>query len=129
MSYIGQPKRFHAYLASPYSHSSSAVRKRRLRDAAQCAAFYVHQDYAVFCPITHSHPIQERGAPGGWKFWRVVNEVALANCEQLWVFCIEGWRESEGVKAAIKFAKRNTIPIQYLQPYDADGSRHYLWEY
>jgi hypothetical protein len=112
---IGVRRKFHAYLASPYSHESSAVRERRFEDVAKCAAHFMRQEYILFCPITHSHPIQKHGTPGGWGFWRHVDETAIENCEQLWVLCIEGWKESEGVQDEIKFAKNCFIPIHYIQ--------------
>ncbi len=113
-------RKFDYYIASPYSHPSSAVRERRFQDVTKFAAYMVRKEYTVFCPITHSHPIQEHGTPGGWEFWKEIDETAIDNCQILYVLCIEGWNESEGVKAEIEYAKKRNMSVWYVTEVDGE---------
>ena len=110
-------KKFDVYLASPYSHENAAVREARFMSVAKCAAWAIHDGKTVFCPITHSHPIQVHGqfdAATGWKYWKQIDETAIDNCKQLWVLCIDGWQASEGVRAEIEYAKKRGMSIWYV---------------
>lgn len=113
-------RKFDYYIASPYSHPSSAVRERRFQDVAKFAAYMVRKGSTIFCPITHSHPIQEHGTPGGWEFWKEIDETAIDNCRILYVLCIEGWNESEGVEAEIEYAKKRNMFVRYVTEVDGE---------
>jgi hypothetical protein len=61
----------------------------------------------VYSPITHFHPIAYHvDLPKDFQFWRECCLGMLRRCGELWVLCLPGWKESEGVMAEIKEAKK-----------------------
>jgi hypothetical protein len=86
------------YLASPYSHEDPRVREWRFRAAAWYASTLMQRGWLVFSPIAHTHPIAEFGLPKGWDFWKQYDEKFLDACGGLVVLCIDGWKESVGVR-------------------------------
>jgi hypothetical protein len=105
------------YLASPYSkyphgrvHAEAAVSTK--------AAELMSKGVALFCPITHSHWIEQHMdsvQDGDW--WLEKDFAVLERCDELWVYQMPGWDESYGVKKEIEFAEHNNIPITYV-PYE-----------
>jgi len=103
------------YLASPYGHPDPAVREERFRAVCVVAARLMREGLYVFSPIAHTHPIAEAGdLPKGWDFWKGYDRVMLSACSELWVLCLPGWEESEGVAAEIQIARSLEKPISFL---------------
>jgi hypothetical protein len=106
------------YLACPYSHPKKGVREGRFQLCTLAAAWWMKRfpRSNVFSPITHSHPLHAiAGMDGTWQFWKRVDEQYLRLCKRIVVLTIPGWKESIGVQAEIKIAKRLNIPITYLK--------------
>jgi hypothetical protein len=105
------------YLASPYSHRYAYMRERRYEQVCKQAARLMEDGYLVFCPIAHSHPIEILGLPkrmsGDW--WLKQDFAILQHCNEMHVYKIPGWDKSYGVKEEIKFAKKNNIPVKYIE--------------
>lgn len=93
------------YMASPYSHPDTAVREARFRAVAHVAAHYIRQGISVFCPITHSHPIEVEGFEGGPfayptagpAFWRDFDRPMMEACCGCITATLPGWEKSKGV--------------------------------
>ena len=105
------------YLASPYSSKNTSVQKARFQDVARVASFFMKQNYQIFSPIAHTHPIAEYGLPRGWEFWAEFDEWFISRCNEIWVLMLEGWKESTGVNAEIKLAEKFNKKIRYVDPY------------
>ena len=72
----------------------------------------------IFCPIAHSHAIEAIGMPGevnSGDFWLKQDFAVLAHAKELIVFMMDGWEDSNGIKAEIEFAKEHDIPIRYIE--------------
>ncbi|MBS0210422.1 MAG: DUF1937 family protein [Planctomycetes bacterium] len=106
------------YLASPYSHPSTAVRERRFEEACRAAATLLRSGLVVFSPIVHSHPIAGLGLPTNWEFWSQIDRAYLARCDVLAVLTLAGWQDSVGVQAEIAFARELGLPTVYVAPGD-----------
>jgi len=110
------------YLACPYSDLNSKIRQARFRAVAQCAAHLMRTGFQVFCPITHSHPIQEayrRGGyaePSGWQAWQHIDLWALRRCSAVYVLCLPGWSRSKGIRAEVQEARRRRLPVYFMTP-------------
>lgn len=105
------------YLASPYSHPDPLIREQRFREACRHAAFMMRRGSVVFSPIAHTHPIAvQNSLPTGWDFWRKVDTAILIRADSLVVLMLDGWKESKGVEAEIRFAKSMGIPTSYMEP-------------
>lgn len=106
------------YLATPYSHWNEMIRIARFREAARLAVILTKaRKTAVFSPIAMSHPMAEYGdAPGEWEFWKEFDREFLAASSRLIVACMDGWKESRGVKEEIEMAESMGIPVEYWEP-------------
>ena len=104
------------YLASPYSHPDSQIRRQRFRDACIATARLIRAGHIVFSPIVHGHPIAEYGLPTDWRFWEPFDRAYLQRCDEVVVLMLDGWQESEGVQAEIRIAGELGKPVRYLQP-------------
>ena len=109
------------YLASPYSHPVKAVQEERFRLVCKFAGELMMEEYVVFCPIAHSHPIAEIGnVTGGWDLWAKQDLPLLAMSSELHVACLPGWEESEGVAAEIAYF-RQLYPSRPIVYHHFDG--------
>lgn len=105
----------YAYIASPYTSPSDAVRHKR----HEWTELYVvdrfrHLDW-VYSPICHCHDMAQRyELPKHFDFWMSYNYAMLHRASELRVLQIPGWKESIGVKAEIEFARANNIPIIFI---------------
>jgi len=105
------------YLASPYSHKDPKVREDRATKVALFAAQLLRKGMTVFCPIAHGKFIADRAnTPGSWSFWKDQSIRLLQACDEAWVLCLPGWKESIGVQAEIRKAVDLGIPVYYLSP-------------
>ena len=104
MSYI--------YLASPYTHEDPEVREQRYLRVLKEAATLIQQGRVVYSPIVHNHPIAELFVlPKNFTFWELYDKVMITACKEVHVLCMEGWMESVGVQAEIKFAQDTGKPV------------------
>ena len=113
------------YLASPYTvhgdHSEEMhkeLREKRFRRVCRKAAELMQYGHQVFCPIAHSHPIEVHGMEEreGHDFWLKQDFAVLRHADAMYIYCIEGWKQSRGIKAEIEFADAHQIPITLLHP-------------
>lgn len=103
------------YLAIPYSHPDVEIRKVRFELANEMSAKLLQQGYNVLSPISHSHPISlymDNSNDG--DFWCERSLEWLKYCDELWIYCLSGWKDSKGIKKEIIAAQMLNIPILYL---------------
>jgi Domain of unknown function (DUF1937) len=104
------------YLASPYSAPTPGERHTRFVKACKKAAALMEDGHVVFCPIAHSHSIEVEGMDEihDGKFW-LRQDFAILDCvDVLFVYMMDGWEESKGIKAEIAYAKAENIPVYYI---------------
>lgn len=70
----------------------------------------------IFCPIAHSHPIEVEGMTEikDGDFWLKQDFAVLEHCKKMYVYCMDGWEQSKGIKREIEFAEMKNIPITYI---------------
>ena len=108
------------YLASPFSHKSKQIEQSR-EDSINLIASKLKKDNpdcVFFLPITQSCVLRrfEPSLGGSFENWKkddlfIIREKADA----LWVVMLDGWKESIGIQAEIKCAKRHKKPILYIE--------------
>ena len=99
------------YLASPYSHPHSAVRKARVRAAEAAATELMSRKMAAFSPIVYSATIQDRdnfSPPEGWYRFDLH---FLATAGGLTVLEVPGWKHSRGILIEMAFARALELAI------------------
>jgi nucleoside 2-deoxyribosyltransferase len=104
------------YLASPYSHPDYDERERRFTAACYATVQLIQSGHVVFSPIVHGHPLVWHGLPTDWPFWERIDRDHLERCDEVVVLMLDGWRESVGVAAEIRFAAELGKPVRYLAP-------------
>jgi len=110
------------YLASPYSHPVRAVRSDRFRAACKVAADVIREGYICFSPIAHSHHIADYLKNHNDSDYWVKQDMSFLEswADEIWVVCIEGWKESKGVAAEVKRAVEVGLPVKYMFPSPGD---------
>jgi len=104
------------YLAIPYSDPDPEVRKGRFELVNRMAVELLEEGFNIWSPISHSHPISlYMDNSNDSDFWCENSLAFLEHCDELVVYCLQGWKESRGVTKEIKFAKSHKIPIRYLE--------------
>lgn len=87
------------YLASPYSHYDFNVRHERYVQVMEAVLEISRHGVSVYSPIVHWHNIAvEKSLPTDAEFWRTQNEPLIKASDELWVLCVEGWRQSKGIE-------------------------------
>ena len=120
--YDGMKTPVRVYLAVPYSHESDGVREFRFRKVTEAAFCLLERGYHVFSPITMGRPmtIFPSGKPmegmiREFSFWKGQDFSFLRYwAEMLAVLPLQGWEESEGVRAEIEEARRLGLPVCLL---------------
>jgi len=113
------------YLAVPYSDKDWAVKENRFDRVNQVAAILIARGENIFSPIARgenifspismAHPIAKAGdLPGNWEFWDKFDRAYLECCKKMYVLMLDGWENSNGVKAEIKIAEELKIEIEYV---------------
>lgn len=103
------------YLASPYTSTHESVVETRHSWAEHVTAKLMRKGLVVFSPIVHNHKIsQDYKMPKDYEFWEKYCLEMLSLASELYVLMLEDWEESKGVLAEIEFAKKQNIPIFYI---------------
>ena len=103
------------YLAVPYNDKDPKVRQERFDKVNLIAARLMNTGLLIFSPISHTHPIaQADDLPKDWAFWQRYDITFIEWCDEMYVLQLPGWKESVGVQAEIKIARRLNKPIVYL---------------
>ena len=104
------------YLASPYSHTSQYVKNRRHLEIDYIGGLLTLNDYFIVGPISMNAPWANLHSDisGMWDFWEKFDKILIDRCDGLLVATMEGWKESVGVQAEIKYAKSLGKSILYL---------------
>ena len=107
------------YLAIPYSYNP----EESFKIANAVAADLMSQGYAVFSPVSHSHPISFELHPDlqlDHDFWMNQDLPILTKCEEMFVVNVDAIfgpcliEKSRGLQREILTAKENNIPITYI---------------
>lgn len=106
------------FISTPYSHPDRLVMIDRFETTCQVVAKLLNQGKFPISPIVHGHPTTHYGVRGDWEFWNNYCHEFIIASHIVYVVDMEGWRESTGVQAEIKFAKEINKPVYLI---DLDG--------
>ena len=110
--YIASP--FSSKLIYPLNKIHEYIRYRRV--TKMIGKLQDTFPYAFIGPITQSYHTKKfsKSKCGQFKSWEIVDLTFISKCDELWVIEMDGWEESTGVQAEIKFAKKRKIPVSYI---------------
>ena len=105
------------YLASPYTHDIETVRQLRFWQVTKVTADLHEQGIQAFSPITFGYGVEQIGkiSLSGPDWWQPFDDWFLRHCDEMYVICLDGWRESVGVNHEIDLAIDLDIPIKYFR--------------
>lgn len=106
------------YIASPYSHSDKNIRDKRYNDITKIVAQLIDEGFYVIPPITFNVPLSPylKNPDTSWKYWKPFDELLISKCDEIWVVTLDGWKDSIGVRAEIKYAILRNIDVALLDP-------------
>lgn len=103
------------YIASPYSSPIVGAQQLRFEKVRKFSVYLFNQGLVPFSPIVYAH---EMAAAGGLRTdaqsWLKFNSSMLRRSEAVFVYCLPGWRESEGVTIELGQAKALQIEVAYF---------------
>lgn len=109
------------YLASPYSALTKEGREENYQRVLRFTGKLLAKRNKVWSPIVHCHIItQLYDLPTDFEFWKEYNHDFIRRADEVWVACIEGWKESKGVKDEIDFAQLLNIPVRWIMEQDIE---------
>lgn len=90
--------------------------ERRYRDVRDYVGQLYENDMPAYSPICHCHPIAEEfSLPTDWDFWAQMDERILSVCTVVHVLTLEGWEDSQGIKAELAIAGKMGLPVVYIE--------------
>ena len=102
------------YLAVPYSHDNIKVKEERFNKVTLLNGKLMNGGNLVYSPITACHPVAMMcKIPGSWEYWEKLDRSFINWCDIVYIYCLEGWKESTGIQAEIKIANELKKPIMY----------------
>lgn len=98
-----------------YEDQDKELREKRFKIINRVTGKLNQSGFAIISPISQSHPVAlECGLEGEFDFWADIDYNLIIRCDMVFVLCLDGWKDSEGVAAEINFAKQNNIPVVFL---------------
>lgn len=117
------------YLATPYSSDNPYIVEKRYLDVTYVFGVLLRNGLQVLSPVTMCHPISHMiKLPGNWEFWKKIDESYLSRCNTMYILKVDGWDKSSGVKGEIQIAKKNNIPICFLD-FDFEDDSYVIYPY
>jgi len=104
------------YLASPFTHHDPWVELDRYEQVSHGLTNLVRMGFQVFCPIEHSYRVGRRLRIKQTEFWIRLDRPVLEASKRMWIYGLDGWEKSIGVRSEIEIAAPR-IPIKVLEPF------------
>lgn len=104
------------YLCAPYTNKDKRIRIQRVRAVNRKAAELMDQGHIVFSPISHSHPISRYTNADSCDsgYWTRQDLAFLPACDEVWVYRLQGWDKSRGIKIETEEAERLGKPVRFI---------------
>lgn len=100
------------YLASPFSHINPAVRQHRFEQARRFTIEGLREGLAVFSPIVYGMDM-EKEIGTAFEPWQDLNDTLIRACDGVWCLCLDGWKDSRGVRHELELAHELGKPISF----------------
>lgn len=94
------------FISSPYSNTDDKIVNERFDLTCELVALLLRKGNFVLSPIVHGHNLLKYDLPGDWEFWENYCVDMIKSCDEVWVYDLPGWDESNGVKGEIKVGKQ-----------------------
>lgn len=102
------------YVAGPYYSPDPAVIQHRMERVYSFMAHLMKMELHCVSPLLFHEIVKEHELPNNFAYWDKYSFNLLKRCDKMIVLCLNGWKESKGVQAEIKFCEDNGIPVEYF---------------
>lgn len=102
------------YIAAPYGHEDRAVIEVRMELFYRLDAQLSRAGEHTISPLHKVEMCKRSEMPDNWVFWENYSYDLLSRCDKLVVMMMDGWVESPGVQAEIKYSVEHGIPVEYI---------------
>ena len=104
------------YVASPYSSPDPIVQNRRAHQVIDFCARGIRKGFVFLSPIAYAHNLAcDHNLPKDANSWMAFNLALLRRSEAVYVVCLHGWMESQGVGIELKVAQTLNIPVAHYE--------------
>jgi hypothetical protein len=101
------------YLAAPYTGDKETIEQRMVLVCKTIAKMQAAGQHVV-SPLLMHFILKHAPLPSDWNFWKTYSVELLQRCDELYVLCLDGWKESPGVMEEIELARTFQKPVTYL---------------
>ena len=98
------------YVAGKYTAPDREGEDRNIARAAEVAAEYIREGWAVFCPHSHSSQIARDHDIHDWETWLTLDIYWLAKCDA--IHMCKGWQDSKGARLEYLVAQALGLEIR-----------------
>lgn len=104
------------FVISPYTSDKLMTIAYRVREANLYIGELTRKGKVAYSAISAMHHLLRLcKLPGDWNYWQHHCEQMMEPAQEVHVLCLDGWEESEGVRAEIEIAKGFNKPIRYIK--------------
>jgi hypothetical protein len=106
------------YVASPFSHSDPEVRHKRYLRAMWYTMSLLKNRQWAYSPIVHCYEMARlHDLATDAIFWMDYNFALLSQARELHVLCLDGWKDSVGVKGEVAFWRHGKgTSVKFVEP-------------
>lgn len=106
------------YVSSPYSKVADKDFLMKTVSAFTGKYMLLNKGEYAVSGLLHHYAIKEEPKLGSdYKFWKEWCDLFMSRCDKVVVLTIDGWETSVGVAGEIEYAKKNNMPIVYINPF------------
>jgi len=106
---------YDVFVISPYTHDNPVVVQERVEKAETFLVNLTLEGKIAYSTIVAMHHLTKNHTlPTNYAFWRNHCRTMIASAKEVYVLCLDGWKESTGVADEIKIATELHKNITYI---------------
>ena len=107
---------YDVFVISPYTHDDEEVVRKRVEKAEEFIFHLTLEGTVAYSTIAAMHHLTTKyKMPSSYAFWRWHCRTMISCAKEVYVLCLEGWEESEGVTDEIAIATELHKDIKYIK--------------
>lgn len=117
---------YDVFVISPYTHDDAAIVAARVATAEEFLVNLTIEGIVAYSTIAAMHHLTNKFTlPSNYAFWRNHCRTMISCATEVYVLCLDGWEESQGVIDEIAIATELHKDIKYIKGnkmhYDSTG--------
>ena len=110
------------YPSSPYAHNDSRVMAERFVKAAELVCKLADHHIPAFSSVVTYSAIGYK-VDAEWDWWEPLDDNAIASCDVVLLYTLDGWTDSVGVNEELQIAARYHKPVVVVPPIEVDDKQ------